>query len=117
MAVNGSQAPADSVVYELFVAKTEAVRGNWLASCGMYHDAFVLETAQKISLPGDRLSHSVELEFEGDSGYRRASLSARDPCMRAHKHSHFSLLVVGLRNDTEAEGLQPVAVNYSAGSD
>ncbi|XP_026193047.1 uncharacterized protein LOC34617345 [Cyclospora cayetanensis] len=70
VAVRGSAVPPDSVEYELFVAKTDKVQGNWLSSCGMYQDTFLLGAAEKISIPEGVLAYSLDLDFESGSGYR-----------------------------------------------
>ncbi|OEH78434.1 transmembrane [Cyclospora cayetanensis] len=74
VAVRGSAVPPDSVEYELFVAKTDKVQGNWLSSCGMYQDTFLLGAAEKISIPEGVLAYSLDLDFESGSGYRSVGL-------------------------------------------
>lgn len=62
--------PPESVVYELFIAKTDKAQGNWLASCGMYQDVYLLGTAEKVTVPEGKLAHSLTLQSDGDSTYR-----------------------------------------------
>ncbi|CDJ35812.1 uncharacterized protein EMH_0092570 [Eimeria mitis] len=70
VASRGSVVPEDSVVYELFIAKANKAQGNWLASCGMYQDAFLLQTAEKIIVPQGRLWHSITVDFDDESAYK-----------------------------------------------
>ncbi|KAL8436509.1 hypothetical protein ACSSS7_001672 [Eimeria intestinalis] len=70
VASSGSPVPTGSVVYELFVVKRDKALGNWLASCGMYQDAYMVGVAEKTTIPDGNLQHSVTLDFDAETAYR-----------------------------------------------